>query len=367
MRILLVDTYYPEFLNDLYAEDASVSDLEFEEQLGRIFASAFGVGDAYSHNLRQLHGEASEVICNADAAQARWAKDHNLSLVDNLHDRRRQIVSAQVAEYRPDVLYVFEWSPLGDAFLAEMKSRVRLLVGQIASPLPDDRTFAAYDLMISSFPPIVHYFRTAGMDSELLRLAFDPRIPEKLSPQAPLYDVTFVGGFAPSHEHRVPWLERLLSDLSVDVFGYGIERVPTGSPIRAHYRGSAWGWRMYEVLQRSRITLNLHARISVRGTVHTRFANNMRLYEATGVGTCLVTESKENMAELFEPGKEVVTYDDPDECVEKLRYYLGHDAARCTVGQAGQARTLATHTYAHRIAELLDILHRHLPAPRHSS
>jgi hypothetical protein len=360
MKILFVDTYYPEFLNGLYASDAALAGLEFEDQLRRIYQSAFGVGDAYGRELRNLGCDAREVICNADIVQAKWAARHGLRLVENLHDRRRQVLASQIDAFRPDVLYVFEWSPLGDAFLAEMKPRVRRLVGQIASPLPANRTFVAYDFMVSSYPPIVDYFRGAGIDAEPLKLAFDRRILEGRSAQPPLRDVTFVGGFAACHVNRVAWLERVLKDIPVDIFGYGLERVPQGSPIHRHYRGPAWGWRMYEVLQRSRLTLNLHATIDVRGQVATNAANNMRLYEATGVGTCLVTEQKDNLRDMFEPADEVVAYEGAEDCAAKVRYYLDHEAERAAIAAAGQQRTLRDHTYAVRMRELLEMLQRRL-------
>ena len=90
------------------------------------------------------------------------------------------------------------------------------------------------------------------------------------------------------------------------------------------------------------------------------FANNMRLYEATGVGTCLVTESRDNLTELFEPGKEVVTYEDECDCIEKVKYYLDHEQQRAAIARAGRQRTLREHTYAVRMGELLQILTQRL-------
>ena len=55
------------------------------------------------------------------------------------------------------------------------------------------------------------------------------------------------------------------------------------------------------VLRDSRITLNHHGNVPA-------FANNLRLYEATGVGTLLITDWKPDLHEVFEPGKEVVAY-----------------------------------------------------------
>ncbi len=368
MNILVVHTYYAEYLDDLYSADPALGDLDFEEQRRRILATGFCLADVYSDGLRALGCDAQDLIVNADRLQARWAAEQGLSLSGNIHNQRRRIIAAQVDHYRPDVLYVFEWCPLGDGFLADIKSRVRLLAGQIASPLPESRTFSAYDLMISSWPPIVEHFRSQGIDAEPLKLAFDRRVwdrlcslsRDRLESRSHMFDVTFVGGFAPSHTERILWLERLLEGLDIAIFGYGVQQTPEHSPIRSHHCGHAWGWRMYEVLKSSRVTLNRHARIDVRGRVAGNFANNMRLYEATGVGTCLVTEYKDNLAEMFEPGKEVVAYHDETDCIEKVRYYLEHEDERAAIARAGRERTLRDHTYAARLAELLEILQRRL-------
>jgi spore maturation protein CgeB len=85
-------------------------------------------------------------------------------------------------------------------------------------------------------------------------------------------------------------------------------------------------------------------------------ASNMRLYEATGVGSCLLTDWKNNLADLFEPGTEVVTYRSAAECIDKARYLLAHDEQRQRIAAAGQARTLRDHTVAQRVAQLHDLI-----------
>ncbi|MDO8632126.1 MAG: hypothetical protein Q7R41_16705, partial [Phycisphaerales bacterium] len=134
-KVLIIQTFYPEFLADIYSAEPGLAALDFNAQCGRLFDSAFGTSDAYSHGLRRLGCEATEVICNADAAQSKWAEEQGLTLRGNIHEQRRQIVAAQIDAFRPDVVYVFEWCPLGDRFLAQLRSRVRLVVGEIASPL----------------------------------------------------------------------------------------------------------------------------------------------------------------------------------------------------------------------------------------
>ncbi len=358
-RILVVLTYYPDFLDDLYRHKPELAQVSYREQLARILAAGFSAGDAYSDGLRKLGCDATEVIVNADVLQSQWADENGFAATtDNVHDRRREIFLAQVRSWRPDVVYVFEWCPLGDAFLSRLKKDVPLVVGELSSALHPNRTYAGYDLIISSWPPIVEHFRSVGTDAAMLRLGFDHRVLTGIKKMPPVHDVTFVGGLSAVHDDRVVWLEWIAGELDIVIFGYGIERMREDSPIRRCHRGPAWGQTMYNVLQQSRVTLNCHGAIDVRGRAATNIANNLRLYEATGMGTCLVTDWKENLPELFEPGVEVVSYRSVEECIEKVQYLLGHEPERARIAAAGQARTLRDHTYQRRMEELLPLLER---------
>jgi spore maturation protein CgeB len=107
---------------------------------------------------------------------------------------------------------------------------------------------------------------------------------------------------------------------------------------------------MYEVLSRSRISVNRHIDVAEG------HANNMRMFETTGVGSLLLTEGAPNLGELFSPGSEVVAYEDEDDLVEKINHYLVQDDERATIAAAGQRRTLSEHTYRRRMEELVRIL-----------
>ena len=152
-RILLLHTYYPEFLEELYRSHPELDDLDSQSQRRKVMGTGFALGDAYAVGFRSAGAVADEVIVNADRMQACWASEHGLTPTGNIHDRRRQIVAAQVKHHSPDVLYVFEWSPLGDAFLREIKPHVRLLVGQMSSPLRPERDYSAVALLVSAGAP----------------------------------------------------------------------------------------------------------------------------------------------------------------------------------------------------------------------
>ena len=115
---------------------------------------------------------------------------------------------------------------------------------------------------------------------------------------------------------------------------------------------------MYEVLARARISLNRHIE-AAEG-----YANNMRMFETTGVGALLFTESAPNLAELFAPNREVVVYENQDDLVEKVEHFLTHDDERAEIAAAGQRRTLAEHTYRRRMQELAAMLEPRLAGAR---
>jgi len=106
------------------------------------------------------------------------------------------------------------------------------------------------------------------------------------------------------------------------------------------------GIDMYRLLSQSRITFNKHADAAF-GDV-----GNMRMFEATGVGTCLLTDTGDNMTDLFEENKEVVVYRTIDEAVDKLRYLQENPDIIKDISKAGQSRTLKDHTIMNRCEQI---------------
>jgi spore maturation protein CgeB len=165
----------------------------------------------------------------------------------------------------------------------------------------------------------------------------------------------FVGNLGRmQHARGNDLLERAAARVPIDFWGYNVGGRPSTSPLVRNYRGEAWGLDMLNVLSNARIAVNRHIDIAENN------ANNMRLYEATGVGSLLLTDAKQNLSELFEVSSEVIAYRDEDELVEAVGHYLAHEDERAVVAGAGQRRTLHEHTYAVRMRELADILDSYL-------
>ena len=148
-------------------------------------------------------------------------------------------------------------------------------------------------------------------------------------------------------------IEYLIEKNSLKIYGQGVKNLSIFSKIRKYHYGEKWGLEMYSILQRSFISLNRHICTSKN------YANNMRLYEATGMGSLLLTDHKDNLNEIFEIDKEIVTYKSKEEASDKAFYYLRNPDQLKKIALAGQKRTLKDHTYEKRMEELIIILKKY--------
>ena len=272
--------------------------------------------------------------------------------LDPRSPRFETILRAQIRAFRPTILYNHDPSEISADLLRELMPSNCVLVGQIASPRNPATNWQAYDLLITSLPNFVTAFRNEGLNAEYLPLAFEPRVWRSIPNIGNDIPLSFVGSISPAHRERLRFLETVAGQVDIAVWGDGVDRLPAESPLHKGHHGQAWGPAMFQILGRSQMTLNRHIDISEN------YANNMRLFEATGMGACLVTDWKENLADLFEPGKEVVTYRSTEECIDLVNYFSRNDAAREKIAMAGQARCHKEHNYEKRMSELLALLER---------
>lgn len=365
-RILLLNTDYPAFLSWLYRSRPTLALRSFERQLALRNRSLFGTADFMSHHLAALGHAAIDVHANNRPLQEAWMAQQGEGggLRRLLHRRPLQlppdeprfydILAAQVRAFRPDIIYNHDISSIPAVRLDAIKPSGCRLVAQIAAPLDPGIEWRYYALVISSLPNYVASFARQGIPAAYLPLAFDARVREHVRIATRDIGFSFVGSLFPAHAERRVLLEKVAARTAIEIWGQGAEALPRASAIRARYKAAAWGRAMYEVLARSRLSLNKHIDISEN------YANNMRLFEATGVGTLLLTDWKENLAELFEPKAEVVAYRSAEECVDLADYYLRHDGERERIAAAGMARCLRDHSYQLRMMQLTKLLEQRL-------
>ena len=253
--------------------------------------------------------------------------------------------------------------------------------------------------MLTCTPLFAEQMRKHGAKAEIMMHAFEPTILEMVDPEQERdIDFSFIGSFVLRdgfHNDRFALVKSLLESTDLQVWGlihepqkssikqrligklgYEINRAvdmmrlpdkafkaltalnqaprgPVATRMMRDYPGrfhdSAIALAYFRILSRSKINLNNH--IDCAG----EFAGNIRLFEATGMQSCLITDRKLKLPDMFEVDKEIVTRT-AAECAEKVRYLLEHEDQRRDIALAGQRRTLRDHTYGKRAEQLNEML-----------
>jgi spore maturation protein CgeB len=378
MRLLRLTTNYPAYLADFYRLRPGLASQPYQVQHDTLMRDRYGWNDAWSAALGGIGYQVMEVVANAGPLQKAWAREHDMARSGRSAE---QIVLAQLLAFAPEIVFISDHSGFGASFLRQVRAalpRLRLMIAWCGSPFTDGSIFREVDAVVSCIPEQVHEFTTGGIRSHLLAHAFDHRLVDELKPAPQLHDFTFIGSIVRRsgyHEGRERIIRRLIeatpleiwSPITLDQGGIKararavlkrlIRRDPQSAepPLKEAIPGGRlhpplFGLEMYRTLQRSRVTLNTHIDISAQS------ASNMRLFEATGVGSCLITDWKPDLERYFTIDEEVVTYRSVDECRDKVRELLSSEGRRQQIAAAGRRRTLREHTFDRRAPLLHEMM-----------
>jgi spore maturation protein CgeB len=404
-RFIKVTNYYKSFLKYYYLKYPQISVKSYSEQYNHLMNEAFGWSNFYQIHLNKLGNEAYEIIANAEHLQSAWANEHGLTSTGD------ELLLKQFKFYKPDVIFFQDSLSFSYSFIREVKKNVpsvKKIIGWCCSPFTKQQleNFKLFDFVFTCSPGFIQVFDNIGVKAFRLNHAFEssllPRIQNENS--YPDSDFVFIGSFIGNkdfHNERIKLIESLISkkinlslytnlpnDNPLYIFGqkigYSISQflksvglsglalslpvvkkvarlneMPRRINFSNEFKQAAnptplYGIEMFKALSKSKIGFNSH------GGVAGEYAANVRLFEVTGVGSCLLTDHKKNINDFFEPGKEVVTYRSSDECVEKVNWLLSHPNELKQISIAGQKRTLKDHTFERRAEELNEIISKEL-------
>jgi spore maturation protein CgeB len=80
---------------------------------------------------------------------------------------------------------------------------------------------------------------------------------------------------------------------------------------------------------------------------------NNRTFDAASCEVFQLIDYKEELGDHFEEGKEMISFQDKNDFLEKIHYYIGHDEERKQIARQARKRVLTSHTFQHRIDHLL--------------
>ena len=131
----------------------------------------------------------------------------------------------------------------------------------------------------------------------------------------------------------------------------GSEILPVLLPIgfRKSLYPPAYGEKLFEILSQYKFALNVHVGSSGQ------YAGNIRLFETTGCGVCLITDNKKNMDELF-AADEVILYSTQDDLTKTIRELIANPMDYEEIAEKGHRRTINDHSYQSRVVKVIETI-----------
>jgi spore maturation protein CgeB len=130
------------------------------------------------------------------------------------------------------------------------------------------------------------------------------------------------------------------------------------SPLFAEFAHGAISFeRMCRAFSEHAVTLNF-SNVWADGRAGSKLIPHVRLrdFEAPMCRAFYLTGHSDEIAEFYELGKEIVTYSDPAELVDKTKYYLSHPYEADGIREAGYRRALRDHTWVERFKQLFSAI-----------
>lgn len=193
----------------------------------------------------------------------------------------------------------------------------------------------SYDMMATTYEHMLEQYHTDGFHNVYATqwAAASDHLQEPLESERCQYAVSFIGT---AHGQRARYVKSLRAQgIDIDCFGHGWPNGPvTSRDIR-------------RIIRESRISLNF---ANAQGENQIK----ARIFEVPGAGGFLLTESARSLDRFYRSGHEIVVFNNLDDLVTKIRYYLANPRERDLIAQAGYKRTRDEHTYEHRFVRLLD-------------
>lgn len=102
------------------------------------------------------------------------------------------------------------------------------------------------------------------------------------------------------------------------------------------------------IFHKSKINLNITAK-SIRSGL------SLRIFDVLGCGGFLITNFQSELPDYFEIGKDLVTYESPQDLLDKCSYYLKHEDERIEIANNGYEKVKQFHTWDIRLVQLLQL------------
>lgn len=397
-KLFTISSVYPGYLRSFYMRFEQLKNLSYDEHYCLFLKDTTEFVGSYTRTFRKLGVDAKCVIANDYILQSKWETENC-----NKSENDKKVLFEQVRRFQPDILSIENLSYTDKKWLDNIRKSVKSIKLIIAyhcsfiSPKIIER-LKYVDFVITCTPGLKQEMENKGLKSYLVYHGFDEDllcriVNENNFPQNNFIFSGSLSAGAGFHGDRIELVENILK-ADVDIALYvnlekeykirvkqslhlvnefikkiNLDKIRRYIPL-LHYGETSiknysdillkkshqpvFGIDMYKLFYSSNIVLNIHA--DVAGN----YAGNMRLFEVTGVGSCLLTDNKNNLSDLFEIGKEVVVYNGIEDCIDKAKWLFENNEERKKIAFSGQQKTLKSHKVEDRCRYILKIINAEL-------
>jgi len=277
-----------------------------------------------------------------------WMRAQNKFLVGPTIARLNVDLASVAVAFHPALIFIYRGTHISEPTLRKLKRK--LPECQVFGYNNDDpfakghppwlwrrflQCIPAYDLIFAyRRHNLAEYVAVGAKRVELLMPWF---IPEKDRPIAVdgviqnRYDVVFVGHY--ENDHRVECLGRIAeSAYLLGLFGPDWDQAPSMTwldqyrPVRP-----VCGDFYRETLSSAKIALCFLSTLN-------RDTYTRRCFEIPAMGVFMLCQYSDDLSKLFEDGVDAVFFHNTQDMMQKIEYYLGHEAERETIARSGLNR-----------------------------
>ena len=357
-RLIKFDIVHPpEYLEEKKKSWPDLSSISRQEYLDRLIRLRSNYSDYYTHHLNPDEWEAEEFFLLDNTFLDKTARElfgprYSLARYGNrLKNKlsaatprwRDHVIHRYLEKVNPDVIFVRS-QPLPSDFWQRYRDST-LLVSRLSARLPVGWHPNHWDLIYTDQPDFQKFFELHGVQTILNDQGFDARIIDELVAREKKYEVSFVGGLGTQNfSQRTDFINRIAPQINFQWWGYWWEYGGDGRQLvdfpslHQTFQGRTSGLEMFQLFKDSKVVINDYVDTA------NGIGFNQRMFEVMGSGAFMLTRQAPNFKGLF-PDNIFATYQNEQDFLDKVSYFLQHDDEREEIAKNGQQFVLKHYNY----------------------
>ena len=375
INIFVVFDIYKPVLKSFISKH-ELNEYSYDQIIDKLGEFSISTGYSWYKNLHLNYNlNVTPIVYNSKEIQLIWLKKNNIKNINNLKNNE-DFFNQQIEHIKPEVIFFNNFNSLPNRSYIELKEKysfIKLLITWDGI-LGNAEKLKVFDIILSPLHYLTKYYNSNSIRAYYMPLAYQNFLKNTIEDKK-IYDVSFVGSinlFKSGHFRRLEFLYRLSKKNKIKMFlaNMGFYRIVISlfrCLIKFDFNSAFYliilklksskpklGIEMLRAIKLSKISLNFHIDVAKNE------AANLRMYEVTGSGSCLLTDYKDNINEIFIDGEEIMTFKNVDECSRKIDFLLSNNKILKKISTQGQRRTLSDHSFKNRSEDLVEIILKNL-------